>query len=118
MLNHIGFEIKPDNIQLPLLANGQVVIQRKGQIGFAAAKIHNGQRTSGWQIGQHILHHLQKTVDLAELIVFLGQHFSLAVHNPQLHQKWHRLPFVQHIPLAAVMGQIRCLLLARRFGQD
>ncbi|MNW57232.1 hypothetical protein D3C74_350180 [compost metagenome] len=30
VLNHIGFEIKSDNIQLPLLADGQVVIQRKG----------------------------------------------------------------------------------------
>ncbi|MOA35931.1 hypothetical protein D3C78_1574270 [compost metagenome] len=79
------------------------MIQRKGQIGFSTAKIDDRQRTSLRKRGQDILDHFQETIDLPELIVFLGQYFAFLIHDAKLNEKRNGCAFVQNILLAAIM---------------
>ncbi|MNW45545.1 hypothetical protein D3C74_228120 [compost metagenome] len=118
MLDDVRLQVKSDHIQFSLLLHRQVMIQRKRQIGLAAAKIDNGQRAALRQMRKNVLNHFEKTIDLLEFIVFFGEYLAFRIHNAKFHQKRNCGSFLQHVLLLPVMGQRPQRFARRRFFQD
>ena len=65
----------------------QIIVQREGQIAFAAAEVDDPQRTLRRQIAEGIVGDLKEAVDLPEFGVVLLEHFALRRHDAQLDEK-------------------------------
>ena len=105
IFNYIGLQVQPDHPHIQPLLHLQIVVHGKGEIGFSAAEINDGQLPVPGQLGQHVLDEFQEAVYLTEFIV-LGLHDPpLFGHHPQIHQKLHRLSRLKNVLLLPVVGQ-------------
>ena len=70
---------------LALFEHGHIVVESKGKVRFAAAKIQDRKRLIRRKLLFHIQHHFQKTVDLSEFVLLPCVYFSLGIHDTKIH---------------------------------
>ena len=102
-LHHIFFQVIADNCGVQPPFHGKIVIQNEGQIGFAAAKIQNGNVTLT-VILESLINQFNKTIDLLVLIIFCPDDFHILGKYAQIHQRRDVLSLFEDVFLFPVMG--------------
>ena len=84
-LHHIFLDVIADDGGIHLPLNGEVIVEDKGQIGFTAAKIQNGDVVFP-VILKGVIDELNEAVDLLVLVVFGPDDFEIGGKDTQIHQ--------------------------------
>ena len=99
-----------------MVHNLEVIVKCKRQIGLAAAKINDPQRTPvlPGKIHEYIPHKFEIPVDLPELVVLCLHNLPLRRLYAEFHEKRHRHILRQDVLLLPVVGKVgraalRCL---------
>lgn len=103
----ILFQIQSDNFHVFLFDDAQIVPQRKGKIGLAAAEVDDFQCPILRKFGKNILDNFQKTIDLTEFAVMTPDDLSVLIHYPQTDEK---------VAGSAVGKQITLFFVVRKAG--
>ena len=107
-VDDIFLEIKPDDLDLALLQDLEVIIDREGQIRLAAAEVDDAQGAVLRQSRKNIFDDFKIAVDLAEFRVGLRKNLSLRTHDAEPNQK---------VAGHAVRNQIMLLAVVRERGR-
>ena len=86
-VDDVVLEVQPDDLYVAALAQLEIVVDRKGQIRLAAAKVDDAQRAVLRQSRENIFDDFKITVDLAEFRVRLRENLSLRAHDAETNQK-------------------------------
>ena len=86
-VDDVVLEVQPDDLYVAALAQLEIVVDRKGQIRLAAAKVDDAQRAVLRQSRENIFDDFKITVDLAEFRVGLWKNLSLRAHDAETNQK-------------------------------
>ena len=106
-LDNVGFEVIADHVHVKAALDGKIVIEDKGQIGFAAAKVHHRQR-SRLDRGKGIVDQLDKTVDLAVFVIFGLDDAQVRREDAKVHQRGNVFPLGEKIAFFAVVRERGC----------
>ena len=117
-VDDIFLEIKPDNLDLTLLQDLEVIVDRESQIRLAAAEVDDAQRTVLRQSRKNIFDDLKIAVDLAEFRVGLRKNLSLRTHHAEANQKVAGHTVRNQIMLLAVVRERGRRGRADRSGKD
>ncbi len=117
MLDDIGLEVEPDDLDVPLVHDREQVVEREGEIRLAGAEVDDAERAIGRERGEHVLDELEEPVHLAKLVEALRPHLALGGHHAELDEKRHRHSLRQHPLLDAVVPE-RDRRPGRRPAQD
>ena len=108
----VGLEVETDDLDGKLLLQAQLIIEGKGQVSLAAAKINDAQRAlaclrfrSVGQSRKDIIHDFEKSVDLAEFAVMLGKDAAVCAHDAQADEEIAGLAIGDDVILFAVVGK-------------
>ena len=112
-VDDVVLEVQPDDLYVAALAQLEIVVDRKGQIRLAAAKVDDAQRAVLRQSRENIFDDFKITVDLAEFRVRLRENLSLRAHDAETNQKVAGRTVRNQIVLLAV---VRKLSRYRRVG--
>ena len=104
-LNYICFQIQTNNIYIITFQFSQIVIHGKCKIGLSASKIKNGHFPLLIQSWKNVLNKFQKSIDLSELIVFLGNNPAFLIHNTKINKKGDWNIFLKYVLLYTIVGQ-------------
>ncbi len=102
---HVGLQIEADDIGLHPLHGGEVVIDHKGEVGFAAAEVNDIDALPA-QFADLIVQHLQKAVYLAVFVVHGPDHLPLPGEDAHVHQRRHVGPLGDQIILLPVVAAV------------
>ena len=111
--DHLLLAIQAYDPYIQFLKDMQIIIDGKGQVGLAAAKIQDGNLpvrllfldlpAPFFKGRKNILDKLQKTVDLPELIISFPYDFPFLCHYAQVNQERNRYTLRQYIALSPIM---------------
>ena len=102
---YICFQIQTNNIYIITFQFSQIVIHGKCKIGLSASKIKNGHFPLLIQSWKNVLNKFQKSIDLSELIVFLGNNPAFLIHNTKINKKGDWNIFLKYVLLYTIVGQ-------------
>ena len=86
-VDDVVLEVQPDDLYVAALAQLEIIVDRKGQIRLAAAKVDDAQRAVLRQSRENIFDDFKITVDLTEFRVGLRENLSLRAHDAETNQK-------------------------------
>ena len=103
VVDDVGLEVEPDDLDLAPVDDREQVVEREGQVRLAGAEVDDAERAVGRERGEHVLDELEEPVDLPELVVALRPHLALGGHHAELDEERHRHALGQHALLDAVV---------------
>ena len=112
VLHHVSLKIIADDFGLHAAPHRKIIVQNKGEIGLAAAKVQNADAV-GAIVPDPLSHQLHETVDLAEFIVLCPDDPEILCKHAEVDQRRDILTLTQDVILFPVVAPDRC-----RAGND
>ena len=105
-LHHIRFQIVADDGGGHAALDGKVIVEDESQIGFAAAKVQNGDLVFAI-ILKGMVDQFDKAIDLLVLVIFGPDDFEILGKDTQIHQGGNILTLFEDVFLLPVVGADR-----------
>ena len=101
--DHVLLQVEADELDLASAQHGQQMVDRKGEVGLAAAEVDHPQRPVRAERGHDVVDQLEEAVDLAELVVAALAHVAVRGHDAELDEKRHRRPLLEQVLLLPIV---------------